>query len=210
LMQRIDSGSPTVPPAGGLPLSTVMIRKNLRGKAAYNPKTGELSLGYDFLNRAQLQDFDLQKAHPVTAHGMLALGGGDSIVHLVKFKTLSLAGIVSVRQMKGRVAATSGGASIELGDPARDTLYLDIAGEDPVQLLVPEKERSGVFPFGLQVEERRLIVYWGTSKLGKPISEPRAGRVELNGGEKGFAFGNLSLRGQLDEEWAKEFFGLNK
>ena len=210
LLQRIDRGSPAVPPAGGLPLSTIMIRKKLRGKAAYNAKTGELSLGYDFLNRAQLQDFECEKAHPVTAHGMLALGAGDSIAHVVKFKTLSLSAIVSLRQMKGRMAATSGGVSIDLGDPARDTLYLNTVGEDAVQMLVPDKERSGVLPFGLQIEDRRLIVYWGTGKLGKPISEPRAGRVELHGGEKGFAFGNLSLRGQLDEDWAREFFGLSK
>jgi hypothetical protein len=210
LLQRIGGGSPAVPPAAGLPLSTAMIRKKLRGKAVYNAKTGELSLGYDFLNRAQLQDFECEKAHPVTAHGMLALDAGDSIVHVVKFKTLSLAGIVSLRQMKGEVVGTSGGVSIRLGDPARDTLYLNTAGEEPVQLLVPEKERSGVFPFGLQIDQRRLIVYWGTSKLGKPVSTPQAGRLELHGGEKGFAFGNLNLRGQLDEPWAREFFGLEK
>jgi hypothetical protein len=210
LLERIDRGASTIPPAGGLPLSTMMIRKKLRAKAAYNAKTGELSLGYDFLNRAQLQDFDCEKAHPVTAHGMLALNAGDSIVHVVKFKTLSLAAIVSLRQMKGQLAATSGGVSIDLGDPAPDTLYLNTVGEDAVQMLVADKERSGVLPFGLQIEDRRLIVYWGTGKLGKPISEPRAGRVEFHGGAKGFAFGNLNLRGQLDEEWAREFFGLSK
>jgi hypothetical protein len=209
LLQRIGGGAPAVPPTG-LPLSTAMIRKKLRGKAAYNAKTGELSLSYDFLNRAQLQDFECEKAHPVTAHGMVALGAGDSIVHVVQFKTLSLAGIVSLRQMKGEVAGTSGGVSIRLGDPARDTLSLHTAGEDPLQLLVPDKERSGVLPFGLQIDGRRLIVYWGTSKLGKPVSTPLAGRVELHGGEKGFAFGNLNFRGQLDEAWAREFFGLDK
>jgi len=210
LLERIERATPATPPSAGLPLSTVMIRKKLRGKATYNAKTGELGLSYDFLNRAQLHDFECKKAQPVTAHGMLALGAGDSIAHVVKFRTVSLSAIVSLRQMKGQLLATSGGASIDLGDPAADTLYLTTVGDDPIQLLVPDKERSGVLPFGLQIDERRLIVYWGTSKLGKAIAEPRAGRLELHGGEKGFAFGNLNLRGQLDEEWAREFFGLEK
>jgi hypothetical protein len=189
-----------------------MIRKKLRGKAVYNAKTGELSLSYDFAAKAQLQDFqwEKEKAHPVLATGMIALGTGETVTHVVKFKTLALTTIVSLRKMKGPLAGTSGGMAVALGGAQADTLYLRTKGDDDLQVIAAEKERAGLVPFILQIDPRRLTVHWGEVKLGKPISEPQAGQVQLRGGESGFAFGNLTLRGQLDEAWAEEFFAISK
>lgn len=193
--------------AGRLPLTPADVRKKLKGRAALNPKTGELTLTYDFANAAQLADFKGDKARPQVADHMLALEAGDSVVHAVKFKTFTLTATVRVQQMKGVLVATSEGASITVGGVHRDKFYIGQKGTAVSQAVVPAKERTGLIPIGLRIEEGRVQAFWGSTKLGRPTNEPQGGTIQLFGGEMGQAYGNLVITGRVDEDWGREFFG---
>jgi hypothetical protein len=138
---------------------------------------------------------------------MLAVEAGDSVVHAVKFKTLTLTATVGIRQMKGLLVATSEGATIGVGGLNADGFYLTPKGTETSQAIVPDKERTGLIPIGLRIEEGRVLTFWGSTKLGRPTKEPQGGTVQLFGGEMGQAFGNLVITGQVDEAWGREFFG---
>jgi hypothetical protein len=193
--------------ASRLPLMLADVRKKLKGRAALNPKTGELTLTYDFANAAQLADFKGDKARPQVVDRMLALEAGDSVVHAVKFTTFTLTATVGVKQMKGVLVATSEGTTISVGGRNPDTFYLVPKGAERSHAVVPRKERTGLIPIGLRVEESRVQAFWGSTKLGRPTKEPQGGQIQLFGGEMGQVYGNLVITGHVDEAWGREFFG---
>jgi hypothetical protein len=192
---------------GRLPLTLADVRKKLKGRAALNPKTGELTLTYDFANAAQLADFKGDKARPQVVDRMLALEAGDSVINAVKFKSFTLTATVAVKQMKGQLVATGEGATISVGGNKADTFYLVPKGGERSHAVVPRKERTGLVPIGLRVEESRVQAFWGSTKLGRPTTEPQGGHIQLFGGEMGQAYGNLVITGHVDEDWGREFFG---
>jgi WD40 repeat protein len=102
--------APPVPPTGnnrsertgGVPGITPALQKKLHGQVAYNQKTGELTLTYDFKDEDQLKDFDAGTDKPVIENGTLRCQGAEAIKHVVHFKTLK----VSSRCCSGREIGT--------------------------------------------------------------------------------------------------------
>jgi hypothetical protein len=196
--------------AGRLPLTLADVRKKLRGRAVINPKTGELTLTYDFANVAQLTDFTVNKGRARIVNRMLAMEPGDSVIHAVKFKTFTLTATVGIQQMKGELITTSEGARLFVGGNYPDTFYLEPKGAAGSHAIVPGNERTGLISIGLRIEEGRVLAFWGSTKVGRNTKEPQGGHIQLFGGEMGQAYGNLTITGQVDEDWGREFFGAKK
>jgi len=187
-------------------LTGLAISSRFGGHVVYNARTGELTFTYDFKDRGQLRDFDLGKSKPVLKGG-LALEGGDVATHVVKFKTFSLSATVYVKQMRGSLVRTTEGTAISVGGALPDTVYFDIKGESSLSVIIPGAERSGDVPIQLTIQEDRQAFQYGpTSKLSKKVKEPRAGQIELLGGDLGFRYSKLVISGKPDEAWVAEFF----
>jgi hypothetical protein len=78
-------------------ITPAMLKKKFAGKAAFNPKTSELTLVYDFTAKDQLKDFDLGDAKPKVQKVSLELASGEGVTHIVDFQT------VRVTDLKGPV-----------------------------------------------------------------------------------------------------------
>lgn len=107
---------------------------------------------------------------------------------------------VSVPRMQGTIIRTSGGAFIRVGGANSDTMYLGI-DRDEQQFIVPQNQRSGVQPVRFTAERTHLEFEYGIgipSRIGKAVSNVRAGQVELQGGDLGFQYGPLVITGVID------------
>lgn len=191
---------------------TTLLKKKLHGRVAYNPKTGELVLTYDWASR-QLDDFDLAKAEPVLMRGVLALRPGDSIRHVADFQEVKIAVPVLVPSMAGIIIRSSGGASARVAGANCDTMYLD-DGRGELALIVPDSQRRGIQQILVTLERNHLKFTYGNgnnpSQLGKPVTDFHAGQVELFGGSVGFRYGPLTFAGTLDDDWVKKLLSPSK
>ncbi len=172
------------------------LKKQLQGKT----KTKQFVLKYDWKSANQLKDFDLGNAKPVLQQGTLVMRGGDSIRHLINFTEMTISVQVSVPRMQGTIIRTSGGAFIRVGGANSDTMYLGI-DRDEQQFIVPQNQRSGVQPVRFTAERTHLEFEYGIgipSRIGKAVSNVRAGQVELQGGDLGFQYGPLVITGVID------------
>jgi len=181
-----------------LGLTPAVLSKKLAGRAVFNKKTDELTLVYDLKDKADLKDFDLGDAKPTIAKGVLPLKGGESIQHIVKFKTLTLTGQISshfngkdhIGTTSGVTISGSGTLVIKGGGYAETGFWSD----------------KGLFPFKLEVLPTRVGFTSGTKQGGVPVKDFSCGQVTLSGGSSGNQFTKLIFTGKLDDEWAKEFF----
>jgi hypothetical protein len=180
-------------------ITTALLQKKFHGRAAYNPKAGDLTLTYDFKDKNELKDFALNGAKPKVAKGFLTTEPADHIKHVVKFESVTITGVILIPNLNGEHLQTSegvvlygGGSVVVKGQGSQ----LDLGGV--------EKER--LTPFQLTVTGDRVLLNMRNKKGGLPRKVPTAGYVELLGGTGGNSFARLTLSGQVDPEWAKEFF----
>ena len=192
--------------------TTTLLKKKLAGKASYNPKTLELSLGYDFSNRNQLRDFDSGEAQPKCLNRSLELAAGEGITHVAEFQTVRVSGVVAIRNLNQTAPlATTTGIKLFFGrDGSERYLQLGLGhnpqGDAEASVWLPDiTDLKGAVPFELNVTPSRCSLKIGTSTLGKEVTLT-AGRIQFNGGSGGTAFGRLSMAGKVDEEWATSFF----
>jgi outer membrane biosynthesis protein TonB len=184
------------------------LKKKLRGKLVYDPRTEQFTLTYDWASKQQLQDFDLSKAKLPFVRGRLALQGGESIRHAVDFKEVTIGALVFVPAMKGTLIRTSGGLQARVGGQWPDTMYLDGGGGDNPSLVVPDSQRKGIQPIVVTITETHLGFAYGSgnpSQLGKAVTDFHAGQVELSGGDVGFQYGKLVLTGLIDDKWLRSY-----
>jgi hypothetical protein len=201
-----------------LAITSAVLKKKFRGSAVYDDKTATLKLSYDFASKDQLKDFNVGAAKPVIVRRFLnikgpwlTLKGGERIKHIVNFTEVTVTGLVGVGSMRGHpsrsLLATTGGVAFFLGGLNFDTIYLEAKNERrTVQFIVPAYERRGILRIVLAVLPHRLAFVYGNSKLEMSVKEARAGQIELAGGDLGYAYGRFTLKGKMDEEWAKQFF----
>lgn len=193
-----------------------LLRKKLRGRVSFDPKTEQFTLTYDWTTKVQLQDFDQSKAKLTFVRGRLPLQPGESVRHVVDFKEVTIAALVMVPQMKGTLIWTSGGARAYMGGSLVDAIFLDprsaegkrgveAGGGERVWLVVPENQRKGIQPIQVSVTPNRLAFSFGPSQIGTPVTNFHAGQVELSGGEVGFQYGKLVFTGVFDEKWLESF-----
>jgi hypothetical protein len=109
----LNAGSETpVAPKITFEVKPAVLKKKFQGKAAFDPKSGELSLIYDFTRKEQLKDFEVKKdAQYTLLNKSLILDGGEQITHIAKFKAFTVSGVLGVKTMKwGGVSSTNGSA----------------------------------------------------------------------------------------------------
>jgi hypothetical protein len=188
-------------------LTPAALRLRFKGRAAYDPKSGELTIAYDFSATDQLQDFTARTGKLTVVNRSLLLDPAASVFHSVRFKTLNLAAILSVKQMSGKFLETSEGTIASLGGANPDTLYLNVPGQKRFHAIIPKGQRTGAIKIGLVIGDGIAALTYGTHKLGTSAASLKVGRVSLHGGEQGYGFSNLVLKGTVDPSWANEFFG---
>ena len=181
------------------------LRKTVKGKLAFDKKTGEIALAYDFSNAKQLQDFTLgkSKAKPVVNADGLCLPIGVNVTHVARFRNMKVSATLKLKQMRGSVLKTDR-VSIGTGGLLPDTLYLNVADHGGSSAIVPDKERSGIVEIKLAIDEERTAFMWGNSTVGKDAPGVPVGQLQLFGGENGFCFKNLVIAGELEPAWAEE------
>jgi hypothetical protein len=190
-------------------LTPEMLKAKLAGKATYDQKTGTLTISYRFADKAELADFDCGEVRPRFSGGFMKLEPAESIKHIVQFDALTVTSIVNVPVMKGRVYSTSGGTVMAGSGMYSEAVYLDMKGSNgPVFQVVPENVRSGLVRIEMRVDEKTAVVHWGKVKLGRELKEPGAGRLELSGGECGYAYSGMAIWGRVNPQWAEKFFEL--
>jgi uncharacterized protein (TIGR03067 family) len=182
--------------------SLEMIQAKFKGRAAYDFKTGELTLTYDFRNADQLKDFDLGKgAKAKVANGVLTLGGSEKYTHVVPFKTVRATADVAVYKPLGFYLGTTGDLQLYIHDNWEVSLWLD--GEAASRTPLPAGQHGRYIRYGLAVEEKRIAIQVGTVVLGGSVTDkPRGGHVILFGGHNNQAlFKNLVIKGEPEPEW---------
>jgi hypothetical protein len=189
------------------PLTPELLKDKFHGRATYNAKTGELSLAYDFRNRNQLKDFDLDGANPWMANGAVEVLGQQKFTHVAKFLTLTATAEVAIGKPLGFYLGTSQDLQLYIHDNWSIELWLDgqLAARNP---LPPAQQRKPMRVV-MTVEPKRFSLQAGSVKLaGSVTDKARGGQVVLMGGHNdGAQFRNLVITGKPDPEWAKTFFG---
>jgi hypothetical protein len=188
-------------------LTPALLKKKFAGKAAFNPKTGELTLVYDFSAKEQLKDFDVGDGKPSLAKGTLTVGPGENVRHAVRFKTLAVTGQVQIGSLSGRHFKTS--EKLWVGGSDKDIYVLNENSTKEAEkyvsaAFVPAKALT---PFEFSVSPARLALRIGDARIGLATKTASAGHLELLGGTSGGnGYAKLVIQGQIDPEWAKEFF----
>jgi hypothetical protein len=200
------------PPAKPLKLAPADLAKKFKGRAAFNAKTAELTLLYDFKSKEQLKDFELGGAAPTIKIRVVRVGPADSIKHVVKFRRLKVTGEFVVETVQGGtgyvpfVRCSEGvsfgpsefnGTSLNLYDGKKN-----LGGKGFAHNQIQGKPLSLTFT----VTEKKASAKVGTTEMAGPIEGGAAGHVEFLGGKGGLRIRSLVISGTLDEEWAKEFF----
>jgi hypothetical protein len=187
-------------------ITPALVAKKFAGKAAYNATNGELTLIYDLRDKAQLKDFDVLNSKPRIANGVLSLEAGESIRHVVEFKTLTVTCQIANKRPIGVHLATTEKISFECHPNFNtDATWLKFPGGNAMQNGYP-RGTGGSWSCELKILPNRLQVKVGDLTLGKAAETPKAGQIQLYGGESGNQFARLVLTGQVEEAWAKRFF----
>jgi hypothetical protein len=199
-------------PAAAVKITPAMLAKKLAGRTAFNPKTGELTLVYDFKAKGQLKDFDLKDAQPTLKSGVLRLGPSEAMKHIVAFKNLKVTGLFVVENVGAGVGyvpfiQTSAGISFGTSEFNGAGLSLNDAKRNLGGKQLGRHEIEGK-PLALTftVSEKRASAKAGTVELAGPHEKGAPSRLELLGGLGGLQVRSLVIAGVPDEEWVQEFF----
>lgn len=195
-------------------ITPALLRKKFAGKAAFNPKTGELTLVYDFANKDELKDFDLGDTKPKVQRGAILVDPASSITHVVPFKTLTLTGKIVVGQLDAGKAVVYIRTTENLkfwvlrvnGVWSGFSLATDKDELSTSKGIKQEQIEGKILPIHWTIQPKKTLLKIGTLQLSGNADIGSVGQVEFNGGTGGAAFGKLTLTGTVGEEWAREFF----
>jgi hypothetical protein len=190
----------------GVEITPEILSAKFAGKAKFDEKSGILEFTYPLRDAKELQDFEIAELKPSVGSKGVFLSGGQAMKHVVKFDSLSVAGVIDVKEMNGTVLTTTGGTITALGGAGKDGLYVVAKGQKVMDRIVAEKLRQGAIAFKVEITDKRATLYWGDEQLGGPSSAPGVGQVMLHGGNTGYAYSNLVITGRPNREWARKFF----
>lgn len=182
-----------------------LLKKKFAGKVIYDPKSGELTLKYDFPGKTQLADFAVGNKRVLVSKKMLGVEAGDDLVHIAKFRTFTASATMSFKAMNGPAFGTSTGTGMGTGGNGSDTVYLAAAGGQTNARIVPGHLRRGNIPVTLDVSPHKVSLRYGTEVLTTPVARPDdVHQIRLGGGPDGCGFSNLVIVGIPDPAWFKE------
>ena len=189
-------------------LTPALLAKKFVGKAAYSPKTGELSVVYDFKSKDQLKDFALKDAKPVVRPGALYVVAGDSIEHAARFESVTVSGTLAIESpnRETMVVSVSGAASLRYWE--FNGLHFGVwsKGEQVAEKSYGRPPLTNI-PFKFTVTPKKVLAkVLGAAEVGGNINIPAAGAVTLHGGTGGATYTNVVISGVPDKDWVE---GLN-
>jgi hypothetical protein len=189
-------------------LTPEVLYSKLHGRVAYDARTGELTLTYNFLNPNQIKDFELGRGSRVKmANGTLFVGGSERYTHVVPFKTVRVtADVEVVNGPLGFYVGTTQDLQLYIHDNWSIEMWLD--GVAASRKPLPLGQWNKLLHILMVVEEKRIALQAGAVVLGGAITDkPRGGKVIVQGGHNdGALFHNLVIKGEPDPEWLRTFF----
>lgn len=205
-----DPNGESMPEAKAVPLdfevTPAMLKKKFSGKAVFNPKSGELTLTYDFPGKAQLADFEVNDAKVMVAKKALMIDAGDNLKHIARFKSFTASATLAFKSMRGAGISSTSGAQLVVGGPKANSVVLRVAGGPADMKVVPQQLRAGAVPVSLMVTSGKTAIRFGPDKMSLPnVRKDDIHQVVLNGGTEGCGIANLTIVGIPDAAWLKEF-----
>ena len=193
-------------PLDGVTVDLNVLRKKFAGKQVYDPKSGELTLKYDFPGRPQLADFDVGDKRVLVTKKMLGMEAGDELKHVAKFKTFTVSVVMTFKSMNGAGFGSSNGSGMWTGGSGFDAIYLGSPGAPTAGKVVPENVRRGSIPVMFNVASQKVSLRYAREVLTVPSHRPDdVHQLVLRGGNEGCGFSNLEIVGIPDPAWFTEF-----
>lgn len=193
-------------PHEGVIVDANLLRKKFAGKPVYDPKSGELTLKYDFPGRPQLADFDVGEKRVLVTKKMLGMEAGDELKHVAKFKTFTVSVTMTFKSMNGAGFGSSNGSGMSTGGAGFDTVYLSSPGSPTAAKIVPDNARRGGIPVMFNVASQKISLRYAREVLTVPSHRPDdVHQLVLRGGNDGCGFSNLEIVGIPDPAWFVEF-----
>lgn len=185
------------------------LQRKLNGKVAFNEKTSEITILYDFRNAKQFEDFEGYDPS-VARRGSLALPGATQVKHVIEFETFSVAGLVNyshsdvtfISSNAGyRIERRVNGFSIHIGDKQKAHQYTS-DGE----------VNNKTIPYRLEFTDSKIVAKIGTIDIAASVDAvgtPRVGRVAFGPCVGTVYYGPMTIVGKIDRQWAQQFLAGN-
>jgi hypothetical protein len=184
------------------------LKKKFGGKATFNAKTGELTLAYDFNQKSQLSDFEVNDLNVVLRDKALFVDSGDKLQHIAKFKTFAVSTIMMIKGLRGPGIASSNGTHLGTGGLNPDTVWVQAIQGGNAGKIVPDNIRSGRIPVTFTVTPTKSSITYANERLATPtVKKDDIHQVVFVGGAEGCGFSNLVISGVPDPTWFKIFLG---
>ncbi|TWU45392.1 hypothetical protein Q31b_05640 [Novipirellula aureliae] len=188
-------------------LRTSDFRERLRGKLAFNEKSSELTMIYDFSDPEQLDDFFVDGV-TIDAGGYLSIEPGGTLMHKVAFERVAVAGVVSLGHLDGILLQSSGGFQLVTAD--RDGPFLQLRWEEVLaegSLDAVGKATQTPLSFALQIEDAAIRATINEQKFSElHVARGPVGTVQLGPRQGVLAVKSLTIVGQIDRDWVQGFF----
>ncbi len=197
---------PASKPLGGFAIDMELLKKKFAARPVYDPKSGELTLKYDFPGKAQLADFEYRDKQVSLTKKSLSIEADGEVKHLARFKSFSVSAVMTIRTMSGAaIGSTSGFSLMAAGDNHDAAILLPLNGAAPFKVVAP-RLRSGSIPVQFRMSPEKITVRYGGETLSMPNPQSDAvHQLVLRGGNDGCMFSNLEIVGVPDPVWFKDF-----
>lgn len=187
-------------------ISPEALRKKFGGKAAFNSKTGELTLVYDFKNKDQLKDFSGEELE--LKKNVVRIAAGDKMRHVVGFASGNVTGTF--------VSENTEGGHIIMGFNRGFFGYEVLPDNRSNFHIYSHAQRVGEFKsnwhsgtpmtLSFSVNEKRARMTIGKKELGAGRREKEpAGCFVFMGGPAGMKVSSLVISGIPEEDWLQDF-----
>jgi hypothetical protein len=191
-------------------VTPAMLTKAFAGKARL--QDGKLTLTYTFRNEQELNDFQVD-GHAIIQNGTLTVRGDTKVTHKVVFDSnVAMSCEIGLGNRGGEHFRTTDGIWVKghhfnvwwLGIGVDDK-ELGVEQFNPSQSDGPS-DINTFFPLKFMAEDKHIQVCFGSVELAGQTYKPFQGQLQFCGGSSRDSFRNLTIRGYMDKNWAKDFF----
>lgn len=194
-------------------LSPQNLKKLFKAPTRVDKKTGEVSIGYDWSDAAQIQDWTVGASTPEIRKGALNVTSLDKLTHKGMWKgNVTITGRLSMANRLGTHLMASNGYSVTGITYNAWIIQLQKDGtkvaEDTFDHSGSDSETGMFVPFTWALQPDRTVLKFLKSTAGTSLSGPFLGQVSLCGGQGGNAFSGVIITGMLDSNWIKQALGL--
>lgn len=179
-------------------------KKFAASKATLDPKTGVLTLTYDFAKPTQLKDFDTENVTPeLLGGGVIKVPAAESLGHIVRFREVTASGTFKIQNTGDYtdVIGFTNGAVLKKWE-WEHRFMLQIGQEETVTPTAASPLRAIQMLYDGKKVRARIN---NKAELGLPCKSAESVGVVLHGGRGGIAVGGLVISGTPDPIWFKEF-----